>query len=103
MSGIKIDDIRRQLEDISVKSKLNAPNNEQPVRSFANVLEDAVKGVNQDQLDGEKAITDYVSGKDTNLHSTLLSLEKADISFKLMMQVRGKLMEAYQQIMRTSV
>ncbi|MCP5051410.1 MAG: flagellar hook-basal body complex protein FliE [bacterium] len=102
MSGIKIDDIRRQLEDISLKSKLNAPE-EQPTKSFANVLQDAVKGVNQGQLDGEKAITDYVSGKDTNLHNTLLSLEKADVSFKLMMQVRGKLMEAYQQIMRTSV
>jgi flagellar hook-basal body complex protein FliE len=102
MSDIKIDDIRRQLEDISVKSQLNTPK-EQPAESFANVLKSAVSGVNQDQLDAEKSINNYVSGKDTNLHNTLLSLEKAEVSFKLMMQVRGKLMEAYQQIMRTSV
>lgn len=102
MSDIKIDDIRRQLADISVKSKLNTPK-DAPVDSFANVLKEAVNGVNQEQLAGEQAINNYVSGKDTNLHNTLISLEKADISFKLMMQVRGKLVDAYQQIMRTSV
>lgn len=102
MSELKIDDIRRQLEDISIKSQINSPA-EKPSQSFASVLENAVSGVNQDQLTAEKSINDFVSGKDTNLHNTLLSLEKADVSFKLMMQVRGKLMDAYQQIMRTSV
>lgn len=102
MADIKIDDIRRQLEDISLKSQLNTTK-DQPVNNFADVLKNAVNEVNQDQLNAEKSINDYVSGKDTNLHNTLLSLEKADLSFKMMMQVRGKLMEAYQQIMRTSV
>lgn len=102
MSDIRIDDIRRQLADISVKSKLNTPK-DNPLDNFANVLKEAVNGVNQEQLAGEQAINNYVSGKDTNLHNTLISLEKADISFKLMMQVRGKLVDAYQQIMRTSV
>lgn len=102
MTDIKIDDIRRQLEDISLKSQLN-PTENKPTTNFANVLKEAVHGVNQDQLKSEQAVNDFVSGKDTNLHSTLLSLEKADVSFKLMMQVRGKLMEAYQQIMRTNV
>ncbi|MCP5106252.1 MAG: flagellar hook-basal body complex protein FliE, partial [bacterium] len=50
-----------------------------------------------------KSIQNYVSGKETSLHNTLISLEKAEVSFKLMMQVRSKLMDAYQQIMRTSV
>jgi len=102
MANLRIDDIRQQLEDINLKSKINTPS-EKPSVSFDSILKDAVSGVNQDQLKAEKSINDYVSGKDTNLHNTLLSLEKADISFKMMMQVRGKLMEAYQQIMRTSV
>lgn len=102
MADIKIDDIRRQLEDISLKSQLNNTK-DTPANNFADVLKSAVNEVNQDQLNAEKSIEDYVSGKDTNLHNTLLSLEKADLSFKMMMQVRGKLMEAYQQIMRTSV
>ncbi|MGE5343621.1 MAG: flagellar hook-basal body complex protein FliE [Candidatus Omnitrophota bacterium] len=102
MSSIKIDDIRRQLEDISVKSPLTAKT-EKPGQSFSSMLNNAISQVNQEQVQSDQAIQDYVSGKETNLHTTLISLEKADISFKLMMQVRGKLLDAYQQIMRTSV
>lgn len=108
MSDIKIDDIRRQLEDIGVKSHLNDRQQTDKTgagsgQRFSDILKNAVDGVNDDQLKGQQAIKDFMSGKETSLHNTLLSLEKAEISFKLMMQVRGKLMEAYQQIMRTSV
>lgn len=106
MSDIKIDDIRRQLEDIGIKSHLkDSPQTDKAGagQSFSDILKNAVEGVNDDQLKGEQSIKDFMAGKETSLHNTLLSLEKAEISFKLMMQVRGKLMEAYQQIMRTSV
>jgi len=102
MTEIRIDDIRRQLEDISLKSKINAPE-EKPGQNFSSVLQSAIKEVNDNEVKADNSIRDFVTGKETNLHNTLISLEKADISFKLMMQVRGKLMEAYQQIMRTSV
>jgi flagellar hook-basal body complex protein FliE len=102
MSDIKIDDIRRQLEDISIKSNLTT-SKEEPGEKFANFLKNAINEVNQDQLQADKSVQDYVSGKETSLHHTLLSLEKADLSFKMMMQVRSKLMEAYQQIMRTNI
>jgi flagellar hook-basal body complex protein FliE len=102
MAEIKIDDIRRQLEDISIKSQLNRET-EKPGESFSSILNNAISDVNQGQLEADQSIRDYMTGKETNLHNTLISLEKADLSFKLMMQVRGKLMEAYQQIMRTSV
>jgi flagellar hook-basal body complex protein FliE len=102
MPEIRIDDIRRQIEDISLKSKINAPE-EKPGESFSATLKNAINDVNTDQLNADQSIKDFVTGKETNLHNTLISLEKAEISFKLMMQVRGKLMEAYQQIMRTTV
>lgn len=102
MAEVRIDDIRRQLQDISVKSKLNAPE-EKAGENFSNFLKDAIDNVNNDQVKAEHSIQDFMTGKETSLHNTLISLEKADVSFKMMMQVRGKLMEAYQQIMRTSV
>ncbi len=101
MADIRIDDIRRQLDDISLKSKVNA--NQEDGEKFSNVLEKMINKVNEDHKTGEKAVENFVSGKDTNLHSTLISLEKADISFQLMMKVRGKLMEAYHEVMRTQV
>jgi len=102
MPDLRIDDIRRQLEDISIKSRIQSPQ-EKPGDNFSAVLKNALDEVNTDQLKAETSIQDYVSGKETNLHNTLISLEKADISFKLMMQVRNKLLDAYQQIMRTTV
>jgi flagellar hook-basal body complex protein FliE len=102
MSDLKIDDIRRQLEDISLKSPLQTPA-EKTGENFSAFLKNAINEVNQDQIKAETTIQNYVSGKETNLHNTLISLEKADLSFKMMMQVRQKLMEAYQQIMRTTV
>ena len=101
MGDIKIDDIRRQLEDISLKSKLNEPQSNGV--DFSKVLENAISNVNVTEKNAEQAINNFVSGKETSLHNTLIALEKADVSFKLMMQVRNKLMEAYQEIMRTSV
>ncbi len=101
MADIKIDDIRRQLDDIGLKSRVNS--NQDDGEQFKSVLENVINKVDADVKDGEKAIQNFVSGKDTNLHSTLISLEKADVSFQLMMKVRGKLMEAYHEVMRTQV
>ncbi len=101
MSDIKIDDIRRQLDDITLRSTVNEKQNDG--EQFTSVLEKVINKVDGDHKEGEKAVQNFVSGKDTNLHSTLISLEKADISFKLMMKVRGKLMDAYHEIMRTQV
>lgn len=102
MAEIKIDDIRRQLQDISLKSRLS-PQEEQPGDKFSSFLKNAINDVNTEQVKAETSIQNYMTGKETSLHNTLISLEKAEVSFKLMMQVRGKLMEAYQQIMRTSI
>lgn len=108
MAEIKLDDIRRQLEDISVKSHFNSKTNrtgqtEKSGENFSSFLKNAITEANQSELDANQSVNDLISGKETNIHNTLISLEKADISFKMMMQVRGKLMDAYQQIMRTSV
>ncbi|MCP4214153.1 MAG: flagellar hook-basal body complex protein FliE [bacterium] len=103
MADIRIDDIRRQLEDISLKSKSTTDNANKTGDSFSSYFKDALNETNSQQLKAEESVQNYVSGKETNLHNTLISLEKADLSFKMMMQVRSKLMDAYQQIMRTSV
>ena len=49
------------------------------------------------------AINELVAGKTKNIHSTMLALEKADMSLKLMMQVRNKVLEAYREVMKMQV
>ena len=101
MGDFKIEEIRRQLEDLSLKPKND--NTDSTKGEFSSVFENAIKAVNQEKKDATASIQSYISGENTNLHETLLSLEKADLSFKLMMTVRSKLVGAYQQIMRTTV
>lgn len=72
-------------------------------RSFAEVFEKSLAEVNQDQISADHAIKDLVSGKSKNIHETMLTIEKADSSLKMMMQVRNKILDAYREIMRMQV
>jgi flagellar basal-body rod protein FlgB len=48
-------------------------------------------------------ITDLATGKQTDIHQTMIAVEKADVSFQLLMQIRNKLVAAYDKIMRMPV
>lgn len=72
-------------------------------QSFGQLLEDSLTQVNSLQQQADVAITDLASGGPTTLHDTMIALEKADLSFRLMMQVRNKIVEAYQEIVRMQV
>jgi flagellar hook-basal body complex protein FliE len=70
---------------------------------FAAVLKGSLTEVNQLQKKADAAITALASGEKANLHETMIAMEQADLSFRLMMQVRNKIIEAYQEIMRVQV
>jgi len=70
--------------------------------SFHEVLTDSLAQVTKLQGEADRAITSLASGPPISLHDTLLALEQADVSFRLMMQVRNKIVEAYQEVLRMS-
>jgi flagellar hook-basal body complex protein FliE len=70
--------------------------------SFGKDLEDAISQVNGLELDSRKEVDKFLND-DTDLHSVMMALEKADVSFQMMMQVRNKIVAAYQEIMKTQV
>jgi flagellar hook-basal body complex protein FliE len=70
---------------------------------FSSLLKDAIKDVNDAQLEADSAVQEVLNGETTNIHDTMVALQKADVSLKLMMEVRNKLLEAYQEVMRTQV
>jgi flagellar hook-basal body complex protein FliE len=71
--------------------------------SFATVLKDSLARVSQLQHDADDAIRSLATGGPSSLHDTMIALEKADLSFRLMMQVRNKIVEAYQEVLRMQV
>ncbi len=71
--------------------------------TFAEVLQKSFDQVNQHQLQADQAIKELAAGRSKNLHETMLAVERADSSLKLMMQVRNKVLDAYREIMRMQV
>ncbi len=71
--------------------------------SFADTLADSLDQVNDLQKEADAAIEDFATGKTRNIHETMIAVNKADLAFRLTMQVRNKIVEAYQEVMRTQV
>ena len=71
--------------------------------SFADTLAGAVSEVQRLQTEADTTINKVVSGEIKDVSEAMVALQKADTSFKTMMAVRGKVMDAYQEIMRMQI
>ncbi len=71
--------------------------------SFSDTLRHALNQLNHEQLQAEEVIRQMVSGQDIDLHQVLYSVQRADLSFQLALQVRNKFLQAYEEIMRMQV
>lgn len=70
---------------------------------FANTLMDALKELNAGQQDAESMKQSYIAGQPVELHDLMIAMENASTAMQLTMQVRNKVLEAYQEIMRMQV
>jgi len=70
------------------------------VEAFQSVLSDAIKRVDQVQQNSKTVMEKFLSGEDEEVHKVALSAEEAEISFSLFMQMRNKVVSAYQEVMR---
>ncbi|HEU4683471.1 MAG TPA: flagellar hook-basal body complex protein FliE [Nitrospira sp.] len=71
--------------------------------AFLDQLKGAIAQANDVQLQASQAVDDLMTGKTDNIHRTMVALQQADISFQLMMQVRNKLVGAYEEIQRMQI
>ncbi len=72
--------------------------------NFADALKGAIEQVNNAQQGADKMAENYQTGKvETNVQDVMIELQKASLSFQTMVQVRNKLVTAYQDVMNMSV
>ncbi|MCM2350666.1 MAG: flagellar hook-basal body complex protein FliE [Bacteriovoracaceae bacterium] len=76
---------------------------EETGKTFGEFLQDSIGKVNSLQQDANVAMEKLASGESQNLHETLLAVEKADIAFRTMNQVRTKVIDAYREIMKMQI
>lgn len=70
---------------------------------FGNMLRGAISQVEQDHHLANRSVEALALNKGKEIHRTMIEMEKAEISFKLLMQVRNKIVSAYETIMRMPV
>lgn len=67
---------------------------------FSAMLKNAVEQVDEFQSSANAKVSDLTSGRSVEVHDAMIAVEKADLSFQLMMQVRNKVVQAYQEVAR---
>jgi flagellar hook-basal body complex protein FliE len=70
---------------------------------FVDSLKSAIGKVNDTQMEAGRAVDALMTGETQDLHRTMVALQQADVSFQLMMQIRNKLVAAYEEIQRMQV
>lgn len=69
-----------------------------PEVDFKNLIMQSIGEVNQMQMNADQAIETLVTGGDINPAEVFTAIQKADMSFRMMQQIRNKLMDAYREI-----
>jgi len=70
---------------------------------FEEALKTKLDEVNNKQLEAEMSTESFIKGEDTDIHEVMIKTEEAKLSLELAVQVRNKVMEAYQEINRMQV
>jgi len=93
---MKIDGIN---SNSGINPNLESKRNEN-VKGFGEMFSGFIEDVKSDQNESVKATKDFVQGKDIELHDVMIAGQKASTSLELLIQIRNKAMDMYQQITR---
>lgn len=96
--SLRVEGPQKPLAEIDSNLKVNTSN-----KTFSETLKDAVQNVNELQKAADKATQELATGRTDNVADVMIATEKADIALRVMMQVRNKIIDAYQEIMKMQV
>lgn len=75
----------------------------QTEQNFSDFIRSTINGVNESQAEGDLSIQKLHNGEAQNLHDVMISVEQADISLRMLVQIRNKAIQAYEEIMRMQI
>ena len=90
------------MDNISVQGALNKVQEKENI-SFKDVLLRELYNVSELEKTADAITTDFISGKTDNIHSVLIAAEKASIALQLLVEIRDKVIDAYNEIMRMQI
>jgi flagellar hook-basal body complex protein FliE len=102
MSNAATDRLREQRE-IAMDNAADAKEAEGSSKSFGDFMKDLATDANTSSLQADAKMNDVAAGRNKDLHGAVLAMEKADVNFRLLTQVRNKVIDAYREILRMQV
>ena len=100
MDDIRIKNLEAYLEVPELKGLKATEKSQVP---FGEMLKEAIEDVNKLQIGSETEVQKFISGESKDIHTAMIALQRADTSFQMLMQVRNKIISAYQEVMRMPV
>jgi flagellar hook-basal body complex protein FliE len=87
----------------SLIAPISLPSTVAPASGFHQVLASAIAQVSQSKAAADAAVSNYLAGGNQELHSTILATQNASLNFELLLQVRNKVVAAYDEIMKMQI
>jgi len=99
-----------QLASVNLRELIQATNShttesvpEGEKKDFGDTITDFINTVNNKSKEAGKLATDVIQGKSENLHEAMAAMEESGLSFKLMLEIRNKLLESFKEVQRMQV
>lgn len=89
------------IKEGSIQTQPSTPYEAQ--QSFASVLKESIEKVNESQAASDNLTTKLANGEDVELHDVMIASQKASITLSATLEVRNKVVEAYQEVMRMNI
>ena len=71
--------------------------------SFEDMLTNAIQSVDDSMKASEQNVQNFISGKTENIHDVMISMQQSQLSFQMMVEVRNKLVDTYQELSRMQI
>lgn len=97
INGVQQNNIIKNFNERSIENKKE--NNS----SFFSTLQEKLSEVNEKQITADKTTESFIKGEEEDIHKVMLATQEAKMSLELAVQIRNKLVEAYQEIDRMQI
>lgn len=88
---------------IATPQTLTAPSAAGKSGEFQDILSSTINSMEGLNRDASTAVQQFLTGENEELHTTILATQKAQLAFELGLQVRNKVVDAYQEVMKTAI
>ncbi len=92
-----------QMRQLAEQSPVTKPQNNDSEVSFKDMMKQYLSDANNMQVEADENIKKIIAGEDIDPHAVMAAVEKANLSFDLVMEIRNKMLEAYREVMKTQI